>query len=153
MNMYKQYWRNPKGFVFYRKVRMRLVSSYKRRFIECVHYVSSSIIAKNISFIKESPCKWTTLMALPRGYIALLFDSLQSETNSLYEYKRSSMNEIIKSDLYRYVGKTNSSLLVQLRYFFLLLVLDIFIFFRKGSLCEKTYYTSSLAFFYENVHV
>lgn len=48
---------------------MRLVSSYKRRFIECVHYVSSSIIAKNISFIKESPCKWTTLMALPGGIL------------------------------------------------------------------------------------
>ena len=129
MNMYKQYWRNPKGFVFYRKVRMRLVSSYKRRFIECVHYVSSSIIAKNISFIKESPCKWTTLMALPGGILL--------ETNSLYEYKRSSMNEIIKSDLYRYVGKTNSSLLVQLRYFFFTPGFRYIYFFRKGSLARR----------------
>lgn len=36
---------------------------------------------------------------------------------------------------------------------FLLLVLDIFIFFARDPLGEKTYYTSSLAFFYENVHV
>ena len=88
---------------------------------------------KNISFIKESPCKWTTLMALPGGYIALLFDSLQSETNSLYEYKRSSMNEIIKSDLYRYVGKTNSSLLVQLRYFFFTPGFRYIYFFSQGD--------------------
>lgn len=46
------------------------------------------------------------------------------------------MNEIIKSDLYRYVGKTNSSLLVQLRYFFFTPGFRYIYFFRKGSLAE-----------------
>lgn len=42
------------------------------------------------------------------------------------------MNEIIKSDLYRYVGKTNSSLLVQLRYFFFTPGFRYIYFFRQG---------------------
>lgn len=47
------------------------------------------------------------------------------------------MNEIIKSDLYRYVGKTNSSLLVQLRYFFFTPGFRYIYFFRKGSLARR----------------
>lgn len=80
MNMYKQYWKNPKGFAFYRKTRMQLVSSYKRKFIECVHYVSSSIIARNKDFLKESPCIWTTLLALPCGI--LLYNIIRFKVNN-----------------------------------------------------------------------
>lgn len=80
MNMYKQYWKNPKGFAFYRKTRMQLVSSYKRKFIECVHYVSSSIIARNKNFLKESPCIWTTLLALPCGI--LLYNIIRFKVNN-----------------------------------------------------------------------
>lgn len=68
INMYKQYWNNPKGFAFFRKTEMLVTHSLKRRFIVCVHYVSSSIISKNSSFIKESPRKWMTILALPFGY-------------------------------------------------------------------------------------
>lgn len=68
INMYRQYWNNPKGFAFFRKTEMLVTHSLKRRFIVCVHYVSSSIISKNSSFIKESPRKWMTILALPFGY-------------------------------------------------------------------------------------
>lgn len=57
-NMYKQYLRNPKGFAFMRKVDMKYDKKLKRKFVTCIHYVSSSIISKNKSFLRESPRKF-----------------------------------------------------------------------------------------------
>lgn len=68
-NMYKHYWHNPKGFSFFRKTEMRVTHSLKRKFVVCVHYVSSSIISKNRNFIKESPIPWMTILAIPFGYL------------------------------------------------------------------------------------
>lgn len=67
--MYKQYWNNPKGFAFYRITRMQLVKSLKRKFIENIHYVSSSLIANNKHFVKESPMPLLTVLAIPFGYV------------------------------------------------------------------------------------
>ena len=39
----------------------------KRLFIDNIHYVSSSILAKNKSFIKESPTKLMTILSIPFG--------------------------------------------------------------------------------------
>ena len=72
MNMINQYKKNPRGFSFFRKVAMKYAPSYKRRFIENVHYVSSSLLIKNKKFWFESPNKWTTFMATPLG-IAFYF--------------------------------------------------------------------------------
>ena len=36
MNMYRQYWNNPKGFAFIRKVDMKLCGSLKRKFESCI---------------------------------------------------------------------------------------------------------------------
>ncbi|QIU97514.1 glycosyltransferase family 2 protein [Bacteroides faecium] len=69
INMYRQYWNNPKGFAFFRKTEMQVTHSLKRRFIVCVHYVSSSIISRNKRFIKESPNKLMTVLAIPFGYL------------------------------------------------------------------------------------
>lgn len=80
MSMYKQYWNNPKGFAFYRKTEMLCTKSLKRRFIVCAHYVSSSIIAKNKSFIKESPLKLLTIIAMPLGY--LLYHHIRRKVKS-----------------------------------------------------------------------
>ena len=74
-NMYRQYWNNPRGFAFYRKAEMLCTKTQKRRFIVCIHYVSSSIISKNIRFINESPKKWLTIAAIIPG-IALYFKIL-----------------------------------------------------------------------------
>ena len=73
MNMIKQYRNNPRGFAFFRKVAMVHASSYKERFREAVHYVSSSLISKNRKFIAESPCRWTTLFAVPAGSLLYLY--------------------------------------------------------------------------------
>lgn len=72
MNMYRQYWNNPRGFAFIRKVDMRLSKSYKRKFESCIHYVSSSIRSKNKEFIKESPLKFLTVLAIIPGIILYL---------------------------------------------------------------------------------
>lgn len=67
-NMYSQYWRNPRGFSFFRKTEMVCAPTFKRRFISCIHYVASSIIARNKNFIAESPKKTLTILAIPFGF-------------------------------------------------------------------------------------
>ncbi|MDE5642089.1 MAG: glycosyltransferase family 2 protein, partial [Muribaculaceae bacterium] len=68
-NMYSQYWKNPKGFSFFRKTEMVCAPTLRRRFVSCVHYVATSIIAGNSRFIQESPRKALTLFACPAGFL------------------------------------------------------------------------------------
>lgn len=65
--MWRQYMLNPKGFAYLRKLCMPLRASFVERFRDCIHYVSSSIFSKNKAFLKESPCKGTTVLAMPFG--------------------------------------------------------------------------------------
>lgn len=69
VNMYRQYWNNPRGFAFFRKTEMKVTRSWKRQFIVCVHYVSSSFISENKHFIQESPKRWMTVFAIPWGWL------------------------------------------------------------------------------------
>ena len=69
MNMFRQYIRNPQGFAFIRKQSMMLAPTAKRRFIEAVHYVSSSIMLRNCRFIQESPRPWLVISAIPLGIL------------------------------------------------------------------------------------
>lgn len=72
-SMLKQYVRNPKGFAFWRKVCMQYPESEKRVFKDCIHYVSSSLISKNSHFIKESPRKAKTILAIPFGVLLTIY--------------------------------------------------------------------------------
>lgn len=67
--MWRQYLLNPKGWAFWRKVRMQYPDSKKRSVIDCIHYVSSSILAKNPRYIKESPKKLLSVLCTPAGII------------------------------------------------------------------------------------
>lgn len=69
MNMYRQYVRNPKGFAFWRKICMQYPESKKRMILDCVHYCSSSQLAHNSKFIKESPKPLLTLLCVPMGWL------------------------------------------------------------------------------------
>lgn len=70
MNMFRQYLRNPRGWSFYRIQNMKNPKGDLRyKFKECIHYVSSSFISKNKSFLKDTPCKILTLCAIPFGLI------------------------------------------------------------------------------------
>ncbi|MEG0180324.1 MAG: glycosyltransferase family 2 protein [Romboutsia sp.] len=72
MNMFTQYYRNPRGFAFMRKVHMKYDKKLKSRFKNSVHYISSSILIKNKHFIRESPNKLLTILACPLGIILYL---------------------------------------------------------------------------------
>ena len=67
VNMYKQYIKNPKGFAFYRKVCMKYQPKLKRKFIECIHYVSSCYFYGETNIVKQSPLKMMTVLAYPFG--------------------------------------------------------------------------------------
>ncbi len=69
LNMFKQYYKNPKGFLFMRKIHMVYDKKLKSQFKSCIHYVSGSLILKNRKFLKESPKKLLTLLACPLGII------------------------------------------------------------------------------------
>ena len=76
--MWKEYVRSPKGFAFWRKVCMQYPESKKRLLIDCVHYVSSSILAKNKHFVRESPKKALTVLLSPLGWCLKLYIVLKN---------------------------------------------------------------------------
>lgn len=81
-NMLKQYRRNPNGFAFYRIENMKNPNgSLKYKFKECIHYVSSSLIAKNKKIIKNSPCKNLTVIAMPLGILLSMY--IKNKTSSI----------------------------------------------------------------------
>ena len=67
--MWKQYLQNPKGFAFLRKVYMQYPVSRKRLIMDTIHYCSSSQIAHNRNYIKESPRKALTVLCTPFGLL------------------------------------------------------------------------------------
>lgn len=69
-SMFRQYLANPKGFAFTRKMDMEYYPlSRKRLLMTGIHYCSSSIIARNKLFIRESPKKILTVFCIPFGII------------------------------------------------------------------------------------
>ncbi len=73
LNMLSQYRKNPKGFAFYRKELMKLpFASLGFKFKQAIHYVSSSLLDKNKSFLAETPQKGLTLFAIPFGLLLYL---------------------------------------------------------------------------------
>lgn len=74
LNMLNQYRKNPKGWIFYRKELMKLpfVSlSFKVR--QAIHYVSSSLLIRNTAFLKETPSKPLTILAIPLGICLAMY--------------------------------------------------------------------------------
>jgi glycosyltransferase involved in cell wall biosynthesis len=67
--MWRQYLKNPKGWAFWRKVQMTYPISKKRMVVDCIHYVSSSLLAGNKKFIAESPRKMLTVLCVPLGIL------------------------------------------------------------------------------------
>lgn len=84
-NMYRQYWNNPRGFSYLRTVDMKYALSFKRKFISCIHYVSSSIRCGNKKFLKESPAPLLTILAMPFGALLYLFIKHKVSTNAKYK--------------------------------------------------------------------
>ena len=86
LNMYAQYIKNPKGFAFFRKVSMVYQPKLRRRFIECIHYVSSCKIYGEKYIMKNSPKKIMTFFAYPCGVI--LSEFIKKKKDKLMYIKR-----------------------------------------------------------------
>ena len=67
--MLKQYLKNPKGFAFWRTIKMQYPESFSRLVKDCIHYCSSSQIAGNRHYIQESPRKLLTVLCTPAGWL------------------------------------------------------------------------------------
>lgn len=72
-NMWRQYLKNPKGFAFWRKVCMEYPESKKRLIIDCIHYCSSCMIAKNSNYVAETPQKLLTILCTPIGIVETIY--------------------------------------------------------------------------------
>jgi hypothetical protein len=67
-SMYFQYRNSPKSFAETRKLYLSFPDTgFRFRMRQCIHYVSSSIIARNGKFLRESPAKLLTVLAIPFG--------------------------------------------------------------------------------------
>lgn len=71
--MFREYVRSPRGFAYLRAMCMPLRTSKKEMFCDCIHYVSSSVFAKNPHFLRESPKKLATVLAIPFGIAENLY--------------------------------------------------------------------------------
>jgi glycosyltransferase involved in cell wall biosynthesis len=68
MNILKQYKNSPNGFRFYRMEMMKLPNtSFLFKFKQAIHYVSCSIFARSTGFLRYSPKKMLTVVAIPFG--------------------------------------------------------------------------------------
>ena len=83
--MWKQYWKNHNGFAFYRKYDMSYTHSWKRRWMDNVHYVSHSIRSRNGRFLKESPMKGLTVLTLIPGLLLFVLNWYMIKTGKLYK--------------------------------------------------------------------
>lgn len=68
--IFRQYYNSPRSFAETR----RLYLSFRNagvgfRFKQCIHYVSSSILARDMHFVKTSPAKLMTVAAIPFGFL------------------------------------------------------------------------------------
>lgn len=73
-NIIKLYKKNLNNYIFYRKFIMTYPNAtlwHRYRF--AIHYVAESLLAKNIHFLKDSPCKLLTLFAIPAGLLLYIF--------------------------------------------------------------------------------
>lgn len=81
-NMFKQYRKNLKGWDIARRSSMIYSLTLKRKFMECIHYVSNSIFLHKWSFIQDSPKIILTIAAIPLGILLNLFIRLKAPKNT-----------------------------------------------------------------------
>lgn len=72
INIYNQYFKNPKGFRYSRKIEMLNYKNISRKFKSAIHQVSSNLILKEINLIKGSPNVLLSILAIPFGIVLYL---------------------------------------------------------------------------------
>lgn len=73
-NIFKQYLNSPRSFAKTRLLEMSLKhSNLKYRFRSAIHYISSCIISKDKDWLKNTPYKGMTVMAIPMGILLYFY--------------------------------------------------------------------------------
>lgn len=81
--MWRQYWRNPKGFALYRRFDMVQTKSRKRAWVDNIHYVNHSLRSRNWRFVMESPMKLKTLLCVVPGLLLFFVNYRKVATGKL----------------------------------------------------------------------
>lgn len=71
-NIFRQYFKNPKGFAYSRKMSFIPLYTNKEQYINAVHLVAESFLARQNPF-RENPEKWLTFLALPVGILLYFY--------------------------------------------------------------------------------
>lgn len=67
-NIYRQYTNSPRSYARHRILHMKMQRyPYALKFKAAAHYISSCIIARDRRWLKNSPMKLTTVLAIPMG--------------------------------------------------------------------------------------
>ena len=73
-NILRQYINNPKGWCFFRVENLKIPNtSFSYKFKESVHYISSSLIARDKKFLNKAPYKMLAIIAIPFGFILNIY--------------------------------------------------------------------------------
>lgn len=80
--IFKQYMNSPKSFAKMRCLEMTLKhSDLKNRFRSAIHYVSSCLISRDNSWLKNSPQKFLTFAAAPLGLLLYFYILYKANTH------------------------------------------------------------------------
>lgn len=69
----KQYKVSPRGFSYFRKVKMRLAPSFIEKFKSAIHLISSILFAKDLKLLLDAPNWLLILLAIPFGILLNLY--------------------------------------------------------------------------------
>lgn len=72
-NIFKQYMRHPNGFAFSRISRIQYGATFKERFKNAIHLVSSAIFAKDINWLFKANKMSLVILAFPLGVILNIY--------------------------------------------------------------------------------
>lgn len=76
--MFRQYYSSPRSFAQTRRLYLSFPNAgFGFRLKQCIHYVSSSILAGDKKFIQSSPAKLMTIAAIPFGIALFLYISIR----------------------------------------------------------------------------
>jgi glycosyltransferase involved in cell wall biosynthesis len=73
LNIYRQYFENPNGFLHYRRILMEKSGFFRVKVTNAIHYVSTKLILGNYNVLKGSPEKLITFFVVPFGVLLFLY--------------------------------------------------------------------------------
>lgn len=83
-NIIKQYYNSPKSFAEIRKLYLSFPdTSFKFKFKNMIHFISSSILSKNKYFYKEVENKILLVMSIPFGIILCMYIKFKNKSRRL----------------------------------------------------------------------